>query len=94
VYTKIHDELTAKVLKPTFQTMDNESSKALKQFLQSKVIQFQLVAPHIHRTNAAERAMQNFKNHFIAMLCSLDKLFSLHILDRLIPQAVLTLNLL
>jgi hypothetical protein len=69
-YTKIYDELTAKGLKPTFQTMDNEASTALKHFLHSKDIEFQLVAPHVHRKNAAERAIQTFKNHFIAMLCS------------------------
>jgi hypothetical protein len=52
-YTKICDELTAKGLKPTFQTMDNEASKALKPFLHSKDIQFQLIPPHVHRQNAA-----------------------------------------
>jgi hypothetical protein len=69
-YTKIYDELTAKGLKLTFQTMDNEASMARKHFLHSKDIEFQLVAPHVHRKNAAERAIQTFKNHFIAMLCS------------------------
>jgi hypothetical protein len=53
-YTRIYDELTAKGLKPTFQTMGNEASKALKQFLHSKDIHVQLVAPHVHRQNAAE----------------------------------------
>jgi hypothetical protein len=57
VYTRIYDELTAKGLKPTFQTMDNEASKALKQFLHSKDIHFQLVSPHVHRQNSAERAI-------------------------------------
>lgn len=93
-YTKIYDELTAKGLKPTFQTMDNEASKALKLFLHSKDIQFQLVPPHVHRQNAAERAIQTFKNHFVAMLCSTDKKFPMHLWDRLIPHAVITLNLL
>jgi hypothetical protein len=52
-YTKIYEELTAKGLKPTFQTMDNEAFKALKQFLHSKDIHFQLEAPHFHRQNTA-----------------------------------------
>jgi hypothetical protein len=80
-YTKIYDELTAKGLKPTFQTMDNEASTALKHFLHSKDIEFQLVAPYIHQQNAAERAIQTFKNHFIAMLCSTDKKFPIHLWD-------------
>jgi hypothetical protein len=74
--------------------MDNEASAALKQFLHSKDIQFQLVPLHVHRQNAAERAIQTFKNHFIAMLCSTDKKYPIHLWDRLIPQAVITLNLL
>jgi hypothetical protein len=93
-YSKIYDEITSKGLKLKFQTMDNESSTALKQFLHSKDIQFQLVPPHVHRQNAAERAIQTFKNHFVAMLFSTDKQFPIHLWDRLIPQAVITLNLL
>jgi hypothetical protein len=84
-YTKIYEELTAKGLKPTFQTMDNEASKALKHFLYSKDIHFQLVAPHVHRKNAAERAIQTFKNHLIDILCATDKQVPLHLWDRLIP---------
>jgi hypothetical protein len=57
-------------------------------------IAFQLVPPGTHRRNAADRVIRTFKNHFIAALCSLDKNFPLHLWDRLIPQAVLALNLL
>jgi hypothetical protein len=52
------------------------------------------VVPHVHIQNAAERAIQALKNHFVAILCVTDKQFPLHLWDRLIPQAVLTLNLL
>jgi hypothetical protein len=93
-YSRIYDELTAKGLKPKFQTMDNEASTALKHFLHSKDIRFQLVPPHVHHQNAAERAIQTFKNHFVAMLCSTDTQFPIHLWDRLIPHAVTTLNLL
>ena len=50
--------------------------------------------PHIHRRNSAERAMQTFKNHFIAGLASTDPNFPLSNWCRLLPQAELTLNLL
>jgi hypothetical protein len=93
-YSKIYDELTSIGLKPKFQTMDNKASTVLKQFLHSKDAQFQLVPPHFHRQNAAERAIQTFKNHFVAMLCSTDKQFPIHLWYRLIPQTVITLNLL
>jgi hypothetical protein len=92
-YSKIYDELTSKGLKTKFQKMDNEASTALKLFLNSKDIQFQLVPPQVHRQNAAERAIQTFKNHVVAMLCSTDTQFPIHLWDRLIPQAVITLNL-
>lgn len=47
----------------------------------------------MHRRNAAERAISTFKDHFIAGLASTDKLFPIHLWDRLIPQSILTLNL-
>jgi hypothetical protein len=81
-YSKIYDELTSKGLEPKFQTMDDEASTALKQFLHSKDTQFQLVPPHVHRQNAAERAIQKFENNFVAMLCSTYKQFPIHLWDR------------
>ena len=57
-------------------------------------IDYQLVPPHVHRCNAAERAICTFKNHFITELCSVDRDFPIHLWDRLLPQALLTLNLL
>jgi hypothetical protein len=50
--------------------------------------------PHDHRVNAAERAIRTWKNHFIAGISSTDPRFPIALWDRLIPQAVLTLNLL
>ena len=55
---------------------------------------FQLVPPHLHRQNAAERAIQTFKNHFIAGIVSTHKDFPLHLWCRILPQAIVTLNLL
>jgi hypothetical protein len=55
---------------------------------------YQLVPPHFHRRNAAERAICTFKEHFVAGLASVDPDFPLHLWDRLLPQAEMTLNLL
>jgi hypothetical protein len=52
------------------------------------------VPPHCHRRNAAERAIRNFKEHFVAGLSSVDPTFPLHLWDKLLPQAEITLNLL
>jgi len=60
----------------------------------AETINFQLVPPHVHCCNAAKWAIQTFKNHFIAGLCSTDNKFPIHLWDRLLPQAELTLNLL
>ena len=90
----IHARLTAAGLKPQLQRLDNECSAALKTFLRDADVDFQLVPPGLHRRNAAERAIRTFKNHFIAGLCSVDKNFPLHLWDKLLPQAELTLNLL
>ena len=50
--------------------------------------------PHLHRTNAAERAIATFKDHFIAGLASIDPAFPMHLWCRLLPHATTTLNLL
>ena len=93
-YEKLHSYLTTRGLKPKLQRLDNEASTKLKNLMRTKQVDFQLAPPHIHRRNAAERAIRTWKNHFIAGLASTDKKFPIHLWDRLIPQAVTTLNLL
>jgi hypothetical protein len=55
---------------------------------------YQLVPPHCHRTNAADRAIRTFKEHFKAGLTTVDTDFPAHLWDRILPQAEITLNLL
>jgi hypothetical protein len=86
--------LTAAGLKPKLLLLDNAASKVLKQYLTSSSMDFQLVPPHNHRRNAAERAIRTWKNHFIAILAAADDGFPLHLWDMLVPQANITLNLL
>jgi hypothetical protein len=93
-YDHIHQELTAKGFKPKLQTLDNEASAALKHFFTANDVEYKLVPSHCHRCNAAERAIQNFKEHFVTRLSSVDPTFPLHLWDRLLPQAEVTLNLL
>jgi hypothetical protein len=93
-YGHIHQELTAKGFKPKLQTLDNEASAALKHLFTTNDVEYQLVPPHCHRRNAAERAIRTFKEHFVAGLSSVDPIFPLHLWDRLLPQAEITLNLL
>jgi hypothetical protein len=66
----------------------------LKNFFTVNNIAYQLVPPHCHRSNAAERAIRTFKEHFLAGLSSFDPSFPMHLWDRLLPQVEITLNLL
>jgi hypothetical protein len=91
-YKIIHTRLCNAGLHPKLQCLDNECSDAL-QFMSNEGVDYQLVPPGMHRRNAAERAIHSFKNHFIAGLCSVHKHFPLHLWDRLVPQAVITLNM-
>jgi hypothetical protein len=93
-YDTIHQELTVKGFKTKLQTFDNEASTALKNFFTVNDIAYQLVPPHCHRLNAAERAIRTFNEHFLAGISSVDPAFPLHLWDRLLPQAEITLNLL
>jgi hypothetical protein len=93
-YDTIHQELTVKGFKPKLQTLDNEASAALKNFFTVNDIAYQLVSPHCHQRNAAELAIRNFKERFVSGISSVDPDFPLHLWDRLLPQAEITLNIL
>jgi len=93
-YKVLHTRLCRAGLRPQLQRLDNECSQVLKEYMTEQKVDFQLVPPGVHRRNAAERAIRTFKNHFIAGLCSVDKDFPLHLWDRLLPQAEISLNLL
>jgi hypothetical protein len=93
-YTKLYEHLHERGFKPTTQWLDNEASNALKTFNRTQAVEYQLVPPHVHRRNSAERAICTWKNHFVAGICSTDTAFPLHLWDRLIDQATITLNLL
>jgi hypothetical protein len=89
-YDNIHQELSVKGFKPKLQSLDNESSTALKNYFTVNNIAYQLVPPYCHRRNAAERAIRTFKEHFVAVLSSVDPSFPMHLWDRLLPQAEIT----
>jgi hypothetical protein len=93
-YDSVHQELTVKGFKPKLQTLDNEALAALKNFFTVNNIAYQLVPPHCHRRNAAERAIRTFKQHFVTGLFPVEPSVPLHLWDRLLPQAEIMLNLL
>ncbi len=80
-------------IKPMTHILDNEASVELKEAIK-KNCTIQLVPPDNHRRNLAERAIQTFKNHFKAILAGVDNSFPMRLWDKLLPQTVLTFNLL
>ena len=74
--------------------LDNKADAALQQYMREQDMDFQLLPPHVHCRNAAERAIRTFKNHFIAGLCSTEPDFPLLLWDKPLPQALMMLNLL
>ena len=93
-YSAIHSHLSKRGLTPHVQMLNNECPAGVKQVMQNSGVAFQLVLPHLHLTNAAERAIATYKDHLIASLRICNPSFPLHLWDRLISQATLTLNLL
>jgi TfoX/Sxy family transcriptional regulator of competence genes len=80
-------------IRPTTHLMDNEASAELKAEIK-KNCSIQLVPPDNHRRNLAERAIQTFKSHFKSVLAGVDDSFPMRLWDKLLPQTILTLNLL
>ena len=93
-YTDIYKYLDSVNQKQTLTVTDSEASKAVQNYIQSQDVDWQLVEPDNHRVNAAKRAIQTFKNHFIAGLATVDKRFPLQLWCRLLTQAEMTLNML
>jgi hypothetical protein len=93
-YMKIFEYLVSKGFTPKLNVMDNQATKAIKAYLTPQDVALQLVEPHNHRVNAAERAIQTFKNRFIGALGTTDTEFPIQLWDKLTPQVQDSINLL
>ena len=90
----LHEQLKTRGNDPNIYVLDNECSSHLKSAMTEESIDWQLATPYLHRTNAAERAIRTFKNHFLAGLATTHPNFPISEWDKLLPQATITLNLL
>jgi hypothetical protein len=88
------DRLKAAGITSKQHILNNECSNEFKDTIKSNKMTYQLVPPHNHHRNRAEKAIQTFKDHFFAILCGADNEFPLHFWDLLLPQAKKTLNML
>ncbi|KAL7483042.1 hypothetical protein ACHAW6_008693 [Cyclotella cf. meneghiniana] len=82
------------VICPNWHVMDNEAPEELKQAIRENGCKVELTPADQHRRNAAERAIQTFKGHFISILAGVSDDFPINQWDELLPQSILTLNLL
>jgi hypothetical protein len=64
-YSTIAELLKSCGLHPKLQILDNEASKLLVDYITGQGINYQLAPPHVHRRNAAERAISTYKDPFI-----------------------------
>ena len=93
-YNSIMSSLKSKGRSVDIQVLDNEaSSKYCCTIDDGCNCTFQLVPPDLHRRNIAERAIRNFKAHFLSILSDVSDPFPNFLWDQLLPQTELTLNL-
>ena len=93
-YQKLIDRLKECGIMPSHHILDNEVSADFKEAIKANHMTYQLVPPHDHRRNIAERAIQTFKAHFISILCEVDNNFPIALWCQLLPETEMTLNML
>ena len=93
-FNKIYTKLTQHTSEPRLYILDNECSNDLKLSILKNKGTYQLVPPHQHRQNAAEKAIRTLKNHLLSGIATCDPTYPIEEWDRLLPQCELTLNLL
>ena len=93
-YEKIIQQLPEGETRPTVHILDNECIGDFKQAILDNQMTYQLVPPHDHRRNAAEKAYQIFKDHFISVLYGTDETFPMRLWCALLLHAVVQLNML
>jgi hypothetical protein len=72
-YQVLVNQLKSAGVTPKMHILNNECSAEFKERIKLNNIFYQLVPPHDHRRNIAEKAIQVFKAHFISILCGADK---------------------
>jgi len=93
-YNDLYTRLANQNQAPREHILDNEASAAFLREITKNNCTYQLVPPHVHRRNKAERAIRTFKDHFLTILAGTSPTFPANRWDLLLPQAELTLNLL
>ncbi len=78
-YNMQFKDLIRNGFKQKLNIMDNQATKHIKALLTEQQCKLQLIEPYNHRMNAVERAIQTFKDAFIAALATTDSDFPLQL---------------
>ena len=92
-YTECYDFFKAVGFTARLLRLDNEVSRRLIKRIEEDGLDYQLAAPGDHRQNPAERAIQDYKNHFISVLAGVDPTFPRNRWDQLLGHVETTINL-
>jgi hypothetical protein len=84
MYQTLVERLRLAGIAPKEHILDNECSADFKAAITTNNMTYQLIPPHDHRRNKAEKAVQTFKDHFVAILCGANKSFPLNLWDLLL----------
>ena len=93
-FIEMYDTLKKVGINPVLHQIDNEFLKELIEEIEARGLKYQIAPRGNHRTIAAERAIQTVNNHYILVLYGCDPTFPKNQWDRVLPVAVLTLNML
>ena len=94
-YKRIHARCKATgVICPNWHVLDNKAAEALLEAICENKCRVEKAPADIHRRNLAERATQTYKSHFILTMAGVSDDFPIHQWHEIVPQVVLTLNLL
>ena len=90
----MYDHFTQRGFKPKLNVLDNQCSKKVQEFISQNNTDIKLVSPDDNRVNAVERAIQAWKNHWIAGMGTIDPNFPMQLWCQFLEQGKDTLNLL
>ncbi len=94
-YKRIYARWKAtRVICPNWHVLDNKAPAEFLDAIWANGCRVEKTPADMHRQNIAEQAIQTYKSHFISTLAGVSDNFPIHQWHELVPQIVLTLNLL
>ena len=92
-YNELYDILKQAGIQPEIQRLDNKTLKDLINAIKEKGLKYQIASPGNHRILAVERQIRTLKTHMLAFLIGCHPSFPANCWDLMIPQCVLTINM-